>query len=197
MFDGLCGRLGLQGLVKANPGQRDQAHRDRYKVLAVVASEARGPVGYPAKDAQQGQLVGGTLIVVEDDVAEEWESACTVVRQPDGHLRPANIVTAQSILGFPAGLDESAVPTGESLHLVERYGMDASPGSAGPCRSVMARRPPGFMRLISLRKARLRSLGATCVQTALRRITSNEMPDRVTVASSGRASLIHLMPAPE
>jgi hypothetical protein len=65
--------------------------------------------------------------------------------------------------------------------------------SDGPFRSVMARKPPGFSRVTSFLKARLRSVGATCIQTALSRIKSKDNPRRKVCSRPGSRSGIQRM----
>ena len=64
------------------------------------------------------------------------------------------------------------------------------PGSDGPWRSVIARQPPGFSSVTNFRNARVRSVGATCIQTALSKITSNARPRRKTFSRPGKPSAI-------
>ena len=52
-------------------------------------------------------------------------------------------------------------------------------------------RPPGLSRLTSFRNARARSDGATCIQTALSRITSNAKPVLTVCRRTGNESASH------
>ena len=73
-----------------------------------------------------------------------------------------------------------------SAALVSCIGRSAG---AGPWRRVSTSRPPGFRRVTSLRKARCRSAGTTCIHTALSQTRSNIRPRRCTASRPGRRSL--------
>ena len=64
-------------------------------------------------------------------------------------------------------------------------GACGSRGGEGPLRRLIARSPPDFTSLASLRKARSRWVGRTCCQTALSRTRSKLIPNWPVWFSSG------------
>lgn len=104
-------------LEQANPGEADEPEGHGDVVVAGVAGAARGPVGDPAERAQQRQLVGRRLVVVEDDVAEQRQRPGAVVGQPDGDVRPGHAIAAEAVAVFAGADDQGAVRPRQALDL--------------------------------------------------------------------------------
>jgi len=107
-------------LEGADPGQGHEAEGQVDVVVRVVPGHAVGAVGDPAQAAQEGELVGGALVVVEDDVAEQGQGTGAVVRQPDGDLRPGDVVASHAVRALAGGFHPGAVLAGEPAQLVDR-----------------------------------------------------------------------------
>jgi hypothetical protein len=86
-----------QRQIEANPVERDQSERQHDAARVPVLRQAGLTVGRPAEGAQQPQLVGRALLVVEDDVPEQGQGAGAVIGQAQrdsrpGDLRPAHLI---------------------------------------------------------------------------------------------------------
>ena len=125
---GVEGALGQirakQWCVQAQPGQRDEAHRDRYVIVIHGGDESSRAVGDSAEHAEQTELVGGALVVVQDDVAQQRQRTRAVVGQANRQLRPADVLAAQVVIRFDLALHERAVVARQDSDLFGRDGME-------------------------------------------------------------------------
>ena len=130
----VLGHIGRQqGLVEPNPRQGDQPHGDLDVLVVRRRRESAGAVGDAAQHAQQAELVGRALVVVQDDVPQQRQRARAVVGQPDCQLRPADLAAAEVVVGRSLALDERAVVPGEAPDLLGgRRDGTCAPASAGP-----------------------------------------------------------------
>jgi hypothetical protein len=66
----------------------DRFQWQAYVVVTVVLGQTACSISRPAQHTQQAELIGGTLGVVEHEMAEERESPGAVVRQPQHDIGP-------------------------------------------------------------------------------------------------------------
>ena len=118
-----------QRLVEANPRQGDQSHRNGHMVVIRGPCDTAGAVGDTTQRTQEAQLVGGTLVVVEDDVPQQRQGAGPVIRQPDRQVRPLDVGPAQVVVCGTLPLDERAVIPGQFPDFIFRDGMESALGS--------------------------------------------------------------------
>ena len=123
----------------------------------------------------------------EDDMAQERQRTGAVIRQAHRDASPGEAFPALEV-ACRCTPPRPSRDRRRGARFREADGCMPRLGSPGPSRRVMASRPPGRSRQTSLRKARGRSAGRTCIQTALSRIASADSPVRMTPAMSGRRS---------
>lgn len=82
--------IGQERLEEAYPIESDESQRYGDVTIIIVARVTGGAICNPAEDAQQSQLVGRRLVVIEDNMPDQRQRAGPVVRQSDEQMSPAN-----------------------------------------------------------------------------------------------------------
>ena len=116
-------------------------------------------------------------------VPSSGNRSATCVHRTSGRPRWSSAVTHRST-SAPWSRASRRISSAETACM-------ARVASAGPWRRLRAMTPPGLSRLTSFRKARPRSDGAMCIQTALSRITSNAKPVLRVRRRAGNESASH------
>jgi hypothetical protein len=99
----VAGRLGQarrdQGQVHPDPVQGHQAERDLDGVVLArqLGCERGRGVGHLRDSAQQAQLVGRGLVIVQDDAPQQGQRPRAIVRQPEAERCPGHVGAAKGI----------------------------------------------------------------------------------------------------
>ena len=104
-----------QGLEETKPVEGDKAERHGDEPVLPFARQAPRAVGDPGEGAQQGDLVGGGLGVVQDDVAQQGQGARAVVGEAKDDVRPGDPIAPREVGAVAHRLDEGAVGAGQRL----------------------------------------------------------------------------------
>ena len=121
---GVCGRFRLdQRPEKPEPIKGDEAKRNAYVIVIGILRHSAGAIGDPRDSAQQCELVGRRLRIIQNDVPEKRQRAGAVVRQANDQLCPADILAPQPILVINSALDESTMGPGKTFDLGDGYRM--------------------------------------------------------------------------
>ena len=97
-----------------------------------ISHIARRTIRNSAQPAEQGQLVGRGLVVVEDNVAKQRQRAGAIVREADDELCPVESAAPEFILALSCYLDESSVFPRKPFNFGLRDGVNAALGLRRP-----------------------------------------------------------------
>ena len=123
--------LGEQRLEEPDPIERDDSQR-KDDVIGIVARSvfrrAGGSVRDPAQNSQERELVGGRLVVIQDDVTDQRQRTGAIVRNPDCNLFPADSGAPEKVRPFARPFDEGAMLARKLLYLRPRHREHATDG---------------------------------------------------------------------
>ena len=107
----------------AHPEKRHEAKRKVDVVLALLANEPSCAVGNSKQHSQQGELVGGGLLVFEHNVAEQWKRPGAVVGEPEPDHIPRDTGPFADVLLVLDADDLQAVFLGQPFDLARFRGV--------------------------------------------------------------------------
>ena len=58
----------------------DAIQRDTHELIAGILSHTGRPVCGPTEGTKQAEFIGRKLLIIQNDVTEQWQSAGSVVR---------------------------------------------------------------------------------------------------------------------
>ncbi len=126
--------------AQADPSQGDQAEGHFDGSRSRVTDKAGCAVRDPAERPEQGQLVGGTLLVLEDHLLEQVQGAAVMLGKPDGEIAPRE-GDAAACAG--AALDRCLVVASQTLDLALGHGAPAGRPCPGAGADLDRERPAG------------------------------------------------------